>query len=114
MKKRTRLGFYCAGGISLLITLIPLSSWADNPGFPPVDNRPEQAAEQTRFFVKYHQGTEQQVRDLLRSHDIDVVEQLSAQSVLVISAKKESIEKISMDKRVDYVEPEPIRRLYSQ
>ena len=88
---------------------------AGNPAFPPVDKRPAQAAaEQPRFFVKYHEGKEQQARELLHSNDIEVVDALDNQHVLVVSATQDQIDKLSNEELIDYVEPEPIRRLYSQ
>lgn len=99
----------------LLAATFSANAMAGNPAFPPVDKRPAQAAaEQPRFFVKYHEGKEQQARELLHSNDIEVVDALDNQHVLVVSATQDQIDKLSNEELIDYVEPEPIRRLYSQ
>ncbi|WP_038174850.1 MULTISPECIES: hypothetical protein [Vibrio] len=112
MKKRiyTSLGF-----VALLCSGIGAWSYADNPAFPPIDNRTEQAKQQpSRFFVKYHSGAEQQTRELLRLHQLEVVETLEKQQVLVVSGREEQINKLSQSELIDYVEPEPIRSFYAQ
>lgn len=115
MKKQILKSLPYVGTLSLLTAFLPLSVLAGNPAFPPVDERPAQAAaEQPRFFVKYHEGKEQQARELLRSNNIEVVDILDSQQVLVVSATQEQIDQLSSDELIDYVEPEPIRRLYSQ
>ena len=48
------------------------------------------------------------------SNDIEVVDALDNQHVLVVSATQDQIDKLSNEELIDYVEPEPIRRLYSQ
>ncbi|MDA0119040.1 ATPase [Vibrio sp. T11.5] len=115
MKKQILRSLPSAGALSLLVATFSAIAMAGNPAFPPVDDRPAQAAaEQPRFFVKYHEGKEQQARELLHSNGIDVIDVLDNQQVMVVSATQEQIDKLSNDKLIDYVEPEPIRRLYSQ
>ena len=112
MTKRiyTSLGF-----VALLCSAMGTWSYADNPAFPPIDNRTAQADQQpSRFFVKYHLGAEQQTRELLRRHQLEVVETLEKQQVLVVSGREEQVNKLSQSELIDYVEPEPIRRFYAQ
>ncbi|MCG9683431.1 ATPase [Vibrio sp. Isolate23] len=114
MKKQRLKSFSYVGALSLLAATFSTNAMAGNPAFPPVEKRPAQAAEQPRFFVKYHEGKEQQARELLRSHDIVVVDVLDNQQVLVVSATQEQIDELNDNELIDYTEPEPIRRLYSQ
>ena len=115
MKKQILTSLPCVGALSLLAATFSANAMAGNPAFPPVDKRPAQAAaEQPRFFVKYHEGKEQQARELLHSNDIEVGDALDNQHVLVVSATQDQIDKLSNEELIDYVEPEPIRRLYSQ
>ena len=110
MKKQV---FYGVGIVALLMSAVATLSHADNPAFPPVDER-QAEAQSTRFFVKYHKGTEQQTRELLQSYQLDVVETLDSQQVLVVSGSQQQVDKLTSSQYIDYVEPEPIRSLYSQ
>lgn len=100
-------------GFALVFSMT--ASYADNPAFPPIDERPVDMAEQpTRFYVKYTQGAEQQVRELLMSHQLEVVEVLDNQRVFVVSGEQEKADSLADNALVEYVEPEPTRKLYSQ
>lgn len=112
MKKQV---FYGGGLAAIVMSAVITLSHADNPAFPPVDERQVEAeAQSTRFFVKYHKGTEQQARELLQSYQLDVVETLDSQQVLVVSGSQQQVDKLTSSQYIDYVEPEPIRSLYSQ
>ena len=105
-----------AMGVSALLVL-GLSSYslANNQGFPLVDKRPDQAEQQpTRYFVKYVEGKESEVRALLQQHDIQVVDVLVEQSVLVVTGEQSELDKLANYESVEYTEPEPMRRLLSQ
>ncbi|MCY9871313.1 ATPase [Vibrio barjaei] len=101
--------------IGFALVLSMTASYAGNPAFPPIDERLVDMAEQpTRFYVKYTQGAEQQVRELLTSHQLEVVEVLESQRVFVVSGEQEKADSLSNSALVEYVEPEPTRKLYSQ
>jgi len=111
MKKQTYICLAIAGALGAAV----MSSHADNSAFPPIDEREQAAAEQTpRFFVKYFSGKEQQALSLLRSHQLEVVDSLEGQQVFVVSGQKKQVEKLTQSEFIDYVEPEPTRRLLSQ
>ncbi len=59
-------------------------------------------------------GKEQQVRELLRSYEIEIVDALVKQQVLVVTGEKQQIEQLSHSDLIDYTEPEPTRMLYAQ
>jgi len=87
---------------------------ANNQGFPIVDNRPEQVDQQSaRYFVKYKQGKEQQVRELIAASDLEVVETLESERVLVVTGASEGVEALNHSSAVEYTEQEPIRKLLS-
>ncbi len=101
--------------IGFVLVFSMTATFADNPAFPPIDERPVDITEQpTRFYVKYTQGAEQQVRELLMSHQLEVVEVLDNQRVFVVSGEQEKADSLADSALVEYVEPEPIRKLYSQ
>ncbi|NVD06023.1 ATPase [Vibrio sp. JPW-9-11-11] len=101
--------------VGLLLAAVASWSYADNPAFPPVDERAAEAEQQpSRFFVKYHQGTEQQVKALVHDYQLELVDTLEKQQVLVVSGDKAQIKQLSRHELIDYVEPEPVRSLYSQ
>ncbi|KLN62835.1 hypothetical protein [Vibrio sp. VPAP30] len=112
MKKQV---FYGCALAAVLTSAVTTWSYADNPAFPPVDERQAEAeAQAPRFFVKYHKGAEQQTRELLQSYQLEVVDTLDSQHVLVVSGSQDQVDKLTSSKFIDYVEPEPIRSLYSQ
>ena len=86
-----------------------------NSAFPPVDERVAEA-EQTmpRFFVKYYPDKEQQIRAFLQEHQLEIVDTLEDQDVLVVKGSQDKIDQLMSSDLIDYVEPEPIRWLYSQ
>ncbi|KJR30669.1 ATPase [Vibrio navarrensis] len=115
MKKRI---LWSVGSVVLTtitaLTFMP-QSHANNAGFPVVDKRVQQAAAApARYFVKYHAGKEQQVRELLRSYEIEIVDALVKQQVLVVTGEKQQIEQLGHSELIDYTEPEPTRMLYAQ
>lgn len=115
MKKRI---LWSVGSVVLTtitaLTFMP-QSHANNAGFPVVDKRVQQAADApARYFVKYQAGKEQQVRELLRSYEIEIVDALVKQQVLVVTGEKQQIEQLSHSELIDYTEPEPTRMLYAQ
>lgn len=112
MKKRV---LCVAGLIGAIAASVSTLSIAGNPAFPPVDERQMEAqAQPTRFFVKYHKGKEQQTRQLLQTLDLAVVDILDNQQVLVVSGSQEQVDKLTDGELIDYVEPEPVRSLFSQ
>ncbi|TFH90128.1 S8 family serine peptidase [Vibrio ouci] len=87
---------------------------ANNQGFPLIDTRLELADQQSaRYFVKYKQGKEQQVRELLLASGLEVVETLDNEQVLVVTGASESVEALNDNPAVEYTEQEPIRKLLS-
>ena len=105
-----------AMGVSAFLAFgLSSNSLANNQGFPLVDKRPEQAEQQpTRYFVKYIEGKEGEVRALLQQHDIQVVEVLVERSVLIVTGEQSELDKLANHESVEYTEPEPVRRLLSQ
>lgn len=101
--------------VGLLLASLAAWSHADNPGFPAVDERAAEAEQQpSRFFVKYHQGSERQAKALVHDYQLELVETLEKQQVLVVSGEEAQVKQLSRHELIDYVEPEPIRSLYSQ
>lgn len=87
---------------------------ANNQGFPLVETRPELVYQQSaRYFVKYKQGKQQQVRELLLANGLEVVETLDNERVLVVTGASESVEALNDSSAVEYTEQEPIRKLLS-
>ncbi|WP_318491216.1 ATPase [Photobacterium leiognathi] len=114
MKKLTLLSLSGAGAATLLALRLSSSSLANNQGFPLVDKRQEQAEQQpARYFVKYHEGKENEVRALLRKHNIEVVDALIKQHVLVIAGEQAEVEKLADHNAVEYTEQDPTRKLLS-
>lgn len=105
-----------AMGVSALLALgLSSHSLANNQGFPLVDKRSEQAEQQpTRYFVKYVEGKESEVRALLQQHDIQVVDVLLDQHVLIVTGEQSELDNLAEHESVEYTEPEPVRRLLSQ
>ncbi|WP_150140977.1 ATPase [Candidatus Enterovibrio escicola] len=115
MKKLTLLSLSLVGATALLAIGLNSSSLANNQGFPLVDERPEQAEQQpARYFVKYHEGKESEVRSLLSQHNIEVVDALVKQHVLIVVGELAEIEKLADLYVVEYTEQEPTRQLLSQ
>ena len=115
MKKLTLLSLPAVGATALLAIGLSSSSLANNQGFPLVDERQDQAEQQPiRYFVKYHQGRESEVRSLLRYHNIEVVDVLGKQRVLTVIGEKPEIDKLADYDAVEYTEQEPIRQLMYQ
>jgi len=71
-------------------------------------------SEPSRFYVKYHQGKQQPVRELLQANNLEVLDALDDLQVLVVSGPKDKLKQLEGDELIDYIEPEPIRQLYSQ
>lgn len=87
---------------------------ASNQGFPLIETRPELVDQQSaRYFVKYKQGKEQQVRDMLNEKGLEVVETLDHERVLVVTGASENVEALNDSSAVEYTEQEPIRKLLS-
>ena len=105
-----------AMGVSALLALgLSSHSLANNQGFPLVDKRSEQAEQQpTRYFVKYVEGKEDEVRALLHQHDVQVVDVLVDQNVLIVIGEQSELDKLANHQSVEYTEPEPVRKLLSQ
>ncbi|WP_318513043.1 ATPase [Photobacterium leiognathi] len=114
MKKLTLLSLSGVDAAALLALGLSSSSLANNQGFPLVDKRQEQAEQQpARYFVKYHEGKESEVRALLRQHNIEVVDALIKQQVLIIVGEQAEVEKLADHNVVEYTEQEPTRKLLS-
>ncbi|KIE22298.1 ATPase [Vibrio sinaloensis] len=111
MKKQivaSALFMVLAGGVTTLVV-------AGNSAFPPVDDRVAEAEQQMpRFFVKYYPEKERQARTLLQQHQLEIVETLSKQEVFVVKGSKDKLDQLISSEFIDYIEPEPIRSLYSQ
>lgn len=114
MKKLTLLSLSAVGATALLAIGLSSSSLANNQGFPLVDERQDQAEQQpARYFVKYHEGKESEVRALLRQHNIEVVDALVKQHVLVVVGEQAEVDKLVDHDAVEYTEQEPTRKLLS-
>ncbi|MGR5108718.1 hypothetical protein [Vibrio jasicida] len=114
MKKLTLLSLSAVGATALLAIGLSSSSLANNQGFPLVDERQDQAEQQpARYFVKYHEGKEIEVRALLRQHNIEVVDALVKQHVLIVVGEPAEVEKLADQDAVEYTEQEPTRKLLS-
>ncbi|MGR5157163.1 ATPase [Vibrio owensii] len=114
MKKLTLLSLSVVGATALLAIGLSSSSLANNQGFPLVDERQDQAEQQpARYFVKYHEGKESEVRALLRQHNIEVVDALVKQHVLVVVGEQAEVENLADHDAVEYTEQEPTRKLLS-
>lgn len=97
-----------AGGVTTVVV-------AGNSAFPPLDERVVEAEQKTsRFFVKYYPNKAEQARALLHSHQLEIVETLNKQAVFVVKGSKDKIDQLMNSELIDYIEPEPIRSLYSQ
>ena len=111
MKKRTSL---------VVVTLFTTSvfwgefSVAGNPAFSVGDEQAHATDQSSRFFVKYHKGSEQQVREILATYQLNIVDMLEDQLVFVVSGEIEAVNAVNDSEHIDYVEPEPTRQLYSQ
>ncbi|EHK9004396.1 ATPase [Vibrio vulnificus] len=99
----------------LAVTIAAGYSFANNKGFP-VDGQNEAFATQqpARYFVKYQAGKESEVRELLRSLKIEMVDALVKQRVLVVSGSQEQMDQLAQSEWIDYTEQEPVRQLYTQ
>ncbi|HDM8186539.1 TPA: ATPase [Vibrio harveyi] len=114
MEKLTLLSLSAVGATALLAIGLSSSSLANNQGFPLVDERQDQAEQQpARYFVKYHEGKESEVRALLRQHNIEVVDALVKQRVLVVVGEQAEVDKLVDHDAVEYTEQEPTRKLLS-
>lgn len=71
-------------------------------------------SEPSRFYVKYHQGKQQPVRELLQTKQLEVLDSLDDLQVLVVAGSEDKLKQLEANDLIDYVEPEPIRQLYSQ
>ncbi len=115
MKALNLVSLSAMGVSTLLVFGLSSNSLANNQGFPLVDKRSEQAEQQpTRYFVKYIEGKDSEVRALLQQHDIQVVDVLADQSVLIVTGEQSELDKLANYESVEYTEPEPVRRLLSQ
>ena len=111
MKKRTSLVV-----VTLFASVVFWGevSVAGNPAFSVSDEQAIATGQPSRFFVKYHKGSEQQVREILASYQLDIVDMLEEQQVFVVSGETDAVNALIGSEVIDYVEPEPKRRLYSQ
>ena len=100
---------------TLALSMAAGYSFANNKGFP-VDGQNEAFTTQqpARYFVKYQAGKEREVRALLRSLKLEVVDALVKQQVLVVSGSQEQVDKLTQSEWIDYTEQEPVRQLYTQ
>ena len=71
-------------------------------------------SEPSRFYVKYHQGKQQPVRELLQTKQLEVLDSLDDLQVLVVAGTEDKLKQLEANDLIDYIEPEPIRQLYSQ
>ncbi|GLT19454.1 hypothetical protein GCM10007938_32360 [Vibrio zhanjiangensis] len=71
-------------------------------------------SEPSRFYVKYHQGKQQPVRELLQTKQLEVLDSLDDLQVLVVAGPEDKLKQLETNEWIDYIEPEPIRQLYSQ
>ena len=71
-------------------------------------------SEPSRFYVKYHQGKQQPVRELLQTKQLEVLDSLDDLQVLVVAGSEDKLKQLEANDLIDYIEPEPIRQLYSQ
>ncbi|CAM3646181.1 ATPase [Vibrio aquimaris] len=71
-------------------------------------------SEPSRFYVKYHQGKQQPVRELLQTKQLDILDSLDDLQVLVVAGTEDKLKQLEANDLIDYIEPEPIRQLYSQ
>lgn len=71
-------------------------------------------SEPSRFYVKYHQGKQQPVRELLQTKQLEVLDSLDDLHVLVVAGTEDKLKQLEANDLIDYIEPEPIRQLYSQ
>lgn len=71
-------------------------------------------SEPSRFYVKYHQGKQQPVRELLQTKQLEVLDSLEDLQVLVVAGPEDKLKQLEANDLIDYIEPEPIRQLYSQ
>ena len=115
MKKLTLLSLSAVGVTALLAIGLSSSSLANNQGFLLVDERQDQAEQQpARYFVKYHEGKESEVRVLFRQHNIEVIDALVKQHVLIVVGELAEVEKLADHVAVEYTEQEPTRKLLSK
>ena len=70
-------------------------------------------SEPSRFYVKYHQGKQQPVRELLQTKQLEVLDSLDDLQVLVVAGSQDKLKQLEANDLIDYIEPEPIRQLYS-
>ncbi|WP_114786500.1 ATPase [Vibrio tetraodonis] len=71
-------------------------------------------SEPSRFYVKYHQGKQQPVRELLQTKQLEVLDSIEDLQVLVVAGPEDKLKQLEANDLIDYVEPEPTRQLYSQ
>ena len=71
-------------------------------------------SEPSRFYVKYQQGKQQPVRELLQTQQLEILDSLDDFQVLVVAGPEDKLKQLEANDLIDYIEPEPIRQLYSQ
>ncbi|CAH0539524.1 ATPase [Vibrio marisflavi] len=112
MKKRFCYGLSVA---SLFAYSASTPSHAQAPQFPTLNTPLTQEKENpTRFYVKYHDGNKQRAVDLVVSQNLTIIDSIEKLQVLVVSGSQSEVERLQESEYVDYVEPEPIRQLYSK
>jgi len=112
MKKQFRYGLSVA---SLFAYSAATPSYGQTPQFPPLNaTKAQEEAQPTRFYVKYHDGKMQQAKEFVQSQKLLVVDSIENLQVLVVSGPQLEVEKLKESEVIDYVEPEPIRQLYSK
>ena len=115
MRKRTLIAYLGSISLILISLWLPMITLAASQDPMAKDSQLEKAAsEQMRFYVKYHQGKQQPVRELLQANSLEVLDALDDLQVLVVSGSKDKLKQLEGDDLIDYIEPEPIRQLYSQ
>ncbi|WP_043991847.1 ATPase [Vibrio sp. AND4] len=112
MKKRTSQAVSAVAPTALLVIGLSSNSLADDYGFAPFGEGSDQAERQpVRYFVKYHQGKESEVKVLLRQYKVEVYDALVKQRVLIVVGEQAEIDRLVEHDLLEYTEQEPINKL---
>ena len=115
MKRLNFASFSVISMSALLILGLSSNSSANNQGFTFVAEHNKQAEQHPkRYFVKYFEGQESEVKELLQQYNIQLVEVLVGQNVLIVSGEQPEVAKLAAHESVEYTEQVPVRKLLSK